>query len=734
MADEKLSHFVVPSELIHSDAIRVRGRNRPFTRPNYSAHGDFLRERAAALREYAAKASDTDATGSLFVQLKTPPDFPVEKERGRLKAAGFEIVALSPMDPSSGTAHIEKRKLQSLERKLETYATTPTHRGRSYLSIIEDVQPVPAAEKLSPELATATDEPVDCLLLFYSTLTDIEQARVLQAVRSFLTRVEAQVGSSRRFSNGVLAVEARLRPSQALLAGEAFTTLRQIKPDHVYYVPDSWRLSPIPPDIEVAAPTGRTAVAVFDTGIDSSCRELAGCIQGVLPFLPSGAVAPSNEHGTFVGSRIAYGDRLMECLRQRRLSPRTPLIDVPVFGLDAHGQLVPVHEGHLAAAVDLVVPKLPDSARVLNLSVGTNTSIVDGQISVVAALLDHHAKQHDVVVVTTAGNIRDSSLLASFPNAHLGDRTRIDSPGDSLHAITVGSIAYQAGPLSLSRPRELSAFSRRGPGPFGGIKPDVVAHGGNCHADGTTTDQSGVHGLLNLGRGWAVDFGTSFAAPLVSSMAAALIDHYERPSANLVKALLLHFTKPALAPSIAIPQEHLVGRGEPDLDAAMWATPHSATFICTGELAPSRFTYVPFHVPACLAAGTKSRLRVRATVVIDPSVAGDNPMEYCQARLTLALRKPADVGYSRVAGVELGPEPGKWSPVEYLEKSFSRSYSHGRWELQVRLWTRNLPDTYVQPFAAVIQVLDETSAAPVLSEVDATAGREFRHAIVHVAA
>jgi hypothetical protein len=121
-------------------------------------------------------------------------------------------------------------------------------------------------------------------------------------------------------------------------------------------------------------------------------------------------------------------------------------------------------------------------------------------------------------------------------------------------------------------------------------------------------------------------------------------------------------------------------------------------------------------------------------VVIDPSVAADNPLEYCQARLTLALRKPAEVGFSRVAGVELGPEPGKWSPVEYLEKTFSHSYSSGRWELQVRLWTRNLPDTYVQSFSAVIQVLDENGVAPVLEEVDATAGHDFRHAVVHAAA
>ena len=206
------------------------------------------------IRDYAAAASDTDATELLFLQVKTPPDFPVEQERERLRSAGFELVALSPVDPSSGTAHIQKREMLRLERKLKAYATTPTHRGSSYCSILEDIQPVPATEKVSPELASASDEAIDCLLVFYSTLTDVEQARVLQAVRSFLTRVEAMAGTPRRFSNGVLAIEARLRPYRRSWPG--MTTLRQIKPDNVYYVPDSWQLSPIPSDIEVTCQPG----------------------------------------------------------------------------------------------------------------------------------------------------------------------------------------------------------------------------------------------------------------------------------------------------------------------------------------------------------------------------------------------------------------------------------------------------------------------------------------------
>jgi hypothetical protein len=734
MPDERTPHFVVPPNLVRSVRIPVRGRSRPVVRPSYSAHGDYLRERTAAFREASATRADADATDAVFLQVKTPPSHPLDKERDRLQRAGFRIVALSPIDPSTGTASIRKAEMGQLERKLTAYATTPSHRGRSYLSVIEDIQPVPPEEKVAAEIAQADDHPTDCLLLFYSTLTEAEQARVLLAVRSFMARINAHLGQTRRLANGVLAVEARLGRTQAFLAGQSFTTLRSVRPDSVYFAPDSWRLSPIPGVIPVDAPAGRTAVAVFDTGIDPATRELQGCVQGVIPCLPSGAVAPRPDHGTFVASRIAYGDSLRGQLAAGRLTPMTPLLDVPIFGVDSQGRELPPHEGDLAFAVDTVVARAPANVRVLNLSVGCEAPIQDDSVSLVASVLDHHTRHSDILVVTTAGNVRDHRLLGAFPDSHLREECRIDAPGDSLGALTVGSIAHHDGDQCLSRPRELSAFSRRGPGPYGTIKPDIVAHGGNCRADGTTTDHAGVHGLLNAGRGWAVDFGTSFAAPLVASMAASLMDHYEHPPANLIKALLTHFTKPAVAPPVAILPHYLVGRGEPDLALAMWATPHSATFLCTGELGPTRFTFVPFHVPPCLAADSGARLRIRATVVINPAVAPDNPLEYSCCRLTLGLRKPAQLGYVNVSGVDSSPDPGKWSPTECITKAFTHSYTTGRWELQIRLWTRNLPDDYNQPYAAVIQVLDERGRAPVLGEVQRVAGTEFAPARVATAA
>lgn len=730
---DKQPHFEIPGDRVRSSPIRVQGRAKPFGRPNYSAHADFLRERAAVLEDYIAHTADVE-TERLFVQVRTPQELPIKGERQRLRSAGLDVVALSPVDPNSATAQLRKAELNDFRSKVREYGSSPDNRGKSYLSVIEDLGPVPTELKLAQELLADTDDAQQCLLVFYSSLSEGERATVLLAVRSFMARNQLEIGGERRLSNGVTLVEATLRPTEARQIGSAFSTLRQVVPNHVFFVPDGRRISAISPHITVNPPAGRTGVAVVDTGISSACLGVEGAVHARIPHLPTGAVAGELGHGTFVASRILYGDGLEAELRSGILQPQCPLVDVPVMGVDAAGRMVAVHEGHLASAVDAAMPSLPPTTRVVNVSLGTNEPTVDGNISIVAQVLDQIARDRDVVVVTTAGNIRDPRVFQQYPRCHIDSKARIDSPGDSLLALTVGSFARFTDHGALSQAGHLSAFSRRGPGPFGGMKPELVAHGGNCMADGTTSSRVGVHGLASAGNAWECDYGTSFAAPLVASMAASLFDHYDRASANLVRALLVHFTTPIPAPSIGLPSEHLVGLGEPQLDAARWSSDHAAAFLFQGELTAASHTFVPFHVPSCLSAGGGGRLQIKATVVIDPPVSPDNQVEYSNARVSLGLRKPTDVGH-RPVGVSTDiVEVDKWSPLTQLTKVFYRFYQPGEWELQVRLWTRGQPPGFRQRFAAVVEVVDTLGTQPVREGVEREAGSVFRVAAISAAA
>jgi hypothetical protein len=120
--------------------------------------------------------------------------------------------------------------------------------------------------------------------------------------------------------------------------------------------------------------------------------------------------------------------------------------------------------------------------------------------------------------------------------------------------------------------------------------------------------------------------------------------------------------------------------------------------------------------------------------VIDPPVTPDNQPEYSKARVTVALRKPVEVGYARVAVNDSLLATDKWCPVTQLDRSFTRSYSTGEWELQLRLWTRNLPPEYRQRFAAIIEVIDDSGRNPVRTAAELEGGAAFPLMAIRTAA
>jgi hypothetical protein len=141
------------------------------------------------------------------------------------------------------------------------------------------------------------------------------------------------------------------------------------------------------------------------------------------------------------------------------------------------------------------------------------------------------------------------------------------------------------------------------------------------------------------------------------------------------------------------------------------------------------FRYVPFFVPASFVSGAAAgKLRVRATVAINPVVNAQSPLEYVQARVSLALRKRQEVGFRELNLSDASVETSKWATIERIEKTFRRGYTSGPWELRMRVWTRDLPEDYAQPYAVVIEVVDDSNSTDVWADIEAEAGAVFRPA------
>lgn len=267
----------------------------------------------------------------------------------------------------------------------------------------------------------------------------------------------------------------------------------------------------------------------------------------------------------------------------------------------------------------------------------------------------------------------------------------------------------------------MSPFSCIGPGADNGIKPEVVAHGGNLLNGWAPSPRTGAYGIDVSGRRLAYDVGTSFSAPIISHYAAQIFDTYSNATPNLAKALLCHFAEPVIAPTVAgLTPKMFYGFGEPNLAKCLYAEENSVSFLYQGSIRKDTYQYVKFHIPDSLAVeGAQTRLKLKITLAYNPPINPDNHKEYSKCRMTLSLNKNTLDGLRPVSFAcneqnYLMP----WNPVLHFEQDFVRNFVPGEWEAKVRLMTRgNLPEDFEQDFALVLEVVDCNGVAPVYCDI-----------------
>ncbi len=613
MADQNRPHFRIAPKNVRQEKIPPHAFGSTFKRENYGEHGQKLISRFSEVQQVISKAKDSDLVDSIFLEVTTPESNPIRHESQKLSQLGLHVVSYSKRAENIGTAKVSRREYQKLQERIEAYASSPNNVGKSSISILEDISPVPIEEKISPNfIEVKPDSKIQSILYFYAGLSEREKTGIIDQIRIFLSDRDAEILNTYTFSTEDTTVVVSSLYHTLLELGEDFSTLRQIGPDRVFFTTDSTPTSPLPNPIAINPPINTVIVAVVDTGIRATSALISPAISSCLSFLPPNSVDAHYEHGTFVASRILYGDTLEDKLQNQPVTPSCYVLDVRVLGRDANGDILGLDEQGLAMAIDQAAQTFSPNVRVVNISLGTGVAINDNEYSLVANIIDQIARRYDLLFVTTAGNICNSNLIASYPRSVPYPGWRIDLPGESLLALTVGSIACFTDHNSISKKNELSPFSRIGPGANGGIKPEVVAHGGNCNTLGKTTSRLGVIGVHGDGLQIAFDFGTSFAAPLVSGIAAQIFEHYGAPSANLVKAFICHFTDPAISPINITDPLRTVGFGIPNLSKAISSGGSSAAFFHEGTIKKNVFQYIPFYVPNAMASGNnKPKLRIK---------------------------------------------------------------------------------------------------------------------------
>lgn len=431
-------------------------------------------------------------------------------------------------------------------------------------------------------------------------------------------------------------------------------------------------------------------VAVFDTGVSDSASAIKGWVQSKdVYILPPDT---NYEHGTAVASLVSGAVHFNP---SHPWIPSNQSLVHDVVALDSAGSLLTDLEVRLTEAVK----KRPD-IKIWNLSLGASPC-KEQEFSEFSILLDELSDKYGILFVVAAGNYLDLPRRV-WPVTSVYD-DRVSSPGESIRSLTVGSITHIHNNDSLSVEGTPAPYSRRGPGPLFTPKPDICHVGGGVHLPWNAGATS--LSVLTPNNVLSSSFGTSFAAPLVSTMAAhtwnALTQNSTmQPDPALVKALLIHSAQLA-SPDYNSVERRYFGAGRPDgILSAMYDSDDSFTLVFKADLVPSlRWRKAPYPIPNSLLHEGKFRGEIVITSVYTPPLDPSAGSEYVRANVELSfgvlngdriqgkVPMEGDKGQNgyETAQIEHG---GKWAPVKVHRKQFPQGVEGSQWALQANLTLR----------------------------------------------
>ncbi|CAM5775093.1 hypothetical protein LMIY3S_04850 [Labrys miyagiensis] len=258
-----------------------------------------------------------------------------------------------------------------------------------------------------------------------------------------------------------------------------------------------------------------------------------------------------------------------------------------VQAVPAQGQLSSrlVTEQQLLHHIEQAFARHPDT-HVWNLSANFDRECHEIEVSEFGHKLAYLARRYDKLLVISAGN-RTAGGTSTLPTE------RIAPPADCEAALVVGGRIHDL----LGKPAGPCDRSRAGYGPEGMLKPEA--------------SWFSKHRVL----GGGTDQGTSFAAPLVSRLAAHTWQNIDKANPDLVKALVLTACDmEAYDPAL--------GFGSPVQPSLPWLSPSNAVTIAwTAELSSAqRYYWTGIRVPASLIVDGRFVGQAKLVAIVEPTV------------------------------------------------------------------------------------------------------------------
>lgn len=533
-------------------------------------HGRRLQERArqVSMRHVQRPVVlGVDPRLILVFELVAPVDIDEFRRAGLrvLDGSDGRLVVAFADDPSLAVFHERLEALQGgipEARKQEPYA--------GFFDAIESLRPVEPADRLTDGMREAIERAdadevvrldIECWHPDERDLATTWLADLTTAVETLEGRV---VDRYVHDGAGLLLARAYLKAGAVeQLADLDFVARIDVLPRPALTLPqlfgsDLRDLPPTAPPLD-----GAPIVGVIDSGVRSAHPLLAGAVI-TADAIGTGIAEGEDQHGhgTMVAALIAHGSVDVAVQRGLPLRPFCRIVSARV--LDASNEFPNdvLWEHDLADAIEWCVEQ---GASVINISLGDDRSVLTApRQSAAGAVIDDLARRYGVTIVTCTGNVppRDylnevnDGVALTYPQALLkAEHARLIDPAPAMLALTVGAITTSAAASGLTthetvvrvpmgKPGWPSPFTRIGPGVGGAVKPELVERGGTVGIESgrfvnNDAELSVISASARADRVLSYDIGTSFAAPLVARVAAAVKARFPGFSSNLVRALVL---------------------------------------------------------------------------------------------------------------------------------------------------------------------------------------------------
>jgi hypothetical protein len=269
MNDNKF-HFQIQKENISNVKYEKTGGGISVQRLNHSEHGVKLKFQTTELKQKEKLKKDSEFTSDIYLQIATPSDVSIKSQRLKIEELGFELLSYSSFNNSIGTARIKKEILPRFEERLQEYIESEDSNGKTYFSPIEEISSIPPETKIKTDIDYESENEVNVIINLFNVLSLKERIAVNGSIVLELNNYTENVDVY-TFKNGITSIECRIQQKYLPKIASDFTTIREIKPNHTFFVENSMPAEEIP-----------NSLTINPVISQSGARMQQGSLSGVL--------------------------------------------------------------------------------------------------------------------------------------------------------------------------------------------------------------------------------------------------------------------------------------------------------------------------------------------------------------------------------------------------------------------------------------------------------------------